>query len=216
MAGRREVRKKLAELDAIRGRAKVFTDQIKDLDRQADEAADDHQRTCRPLQEQLSSIEDDIAAALCDRLPVSPDLERARLEIIGQIEQANQTLEETVARIKKARGRIGKQKKEALKGSEPREPLERKLALSPLANPKLLTDEWLSQQDEQWYQSRLKFARRKLSDATSLRDSTRFHNEKSVYQVRIDRWQAEIQHVQQLLAAAMSKTKEIYEELINE
>src|SRR5690606_37895397 len=159
---------------------------------------------------------DKIAACLCDRLPVPAELETRRLEIVGEIENQNQILEAIVSRIKVARKRVGIQKRDAMKDYESRGPIERKLAIAPLANPTLLIEQFVSQQDERWHQSRLKFAQKKLADATSLRDSTRFHNERSVYQSRVVRWQAEIQHVETLLAAAMQKTKEVYEKLLSE
>src|SRR5690554_3539168 len=72
---RRAIRRELATLANDERKAAQLRLQLKELDRRADLAADEHQEICQPAQARIREIDDQIVATLAERESVPARLE---------------------------------------------------------------------------------------------------------------------------------------------
>jgi hypothetical protein len=115
---RREVRGAIAAAKLAGHRCDILRRQIADLDRKADDAAAVHSTTCTPLQTRLSEVEQQIAAALTDRIEVDESLLSERSELMAGVATANGQLSDAVDRINRLRDPVKRELSKTLGDSQ--------------------------------------------------------------------------------------------------
>lgn len=138
LADRRAVREQLGRRRLLEHQVSVLDRRIADLHQKADRAADEHSEACRPVQDQLTKIENEITTAMAAREPIPPGLEEDRAGLLEQIHQHNETLSDAAERVKRLVGPLEKERREIRSQVAQLAACENKLLT--LGNPALLAE----------------------------------------------------------------------------
>ena len=103
LAGRREVRQKLAPLLASRQRLDSIREQLKAIDQREAKTVASHESTTGPLQSKMLEIEAAVTDAILKDEPVGDKVAKERTAILEKIATANSKLEAEVESLNKLR-----------------------------------------------------------------------------------------------------------------
>lgn len=95
----RSLRRQIAAREVTEARYRELVDQLEKINAELDESAAEHIERCRPIQERLQAIESQQVEDAADRKPKNEKLERERLSLIAQLDQANTELALVVERL---------------------------------------------------------------------------------------------------------------------
>lgn len=177
VAARREIRKQLAMTELAQRRLEEITAEVAELNRLADEAADQHTATCEPLQSELEQVEARILSRLADREPADPSDDARRAELLDLIAQANDSLEATLSTLKKRRAKLDAEQREKGLGriSGTRQSLQSQLCHPGIADPELVAQLHAAKDAAEWASRRYREAKKNLqlaqTDVGLARDS---------------------------------------------
>lgn len=220
MAQRREVRRKIAQADALLEKAAQLQNHVAAYDRESDEAADRHRDICQPLQQELDEIERRTVDRVADRQPIDPTDESRRREIIELIHAENERLQDACDRAKRLKQPILKEASRlTVEAAEAGALLPGQLAREPLANPQLLLAQFAISQAAKYSGARVKAAtaqcrewREHLETAKARKDSSNA----TIYQARLDRWGFELNAAQSANNDIQAESKRIHQALLDE
>lgn len=146
LAARREIKTKLAGIEATRQRIEAISEQIRTLNDRIESATEAHRVTCEPLQAELAAIDEKIADKILAGRAVPAGLPESRAAALEKIATANAALEAELAVVKKLiRDREIERKQLAPSTNEISE-LRGRLASAELANPELLKAKFVASQ----------------------------------------------------------------------
>jgi len=103
LAGRREVRKKLAVLLASQQRIDAIREQLRTIDQREAKTVASHQKTTDPLQSAMLEIESAVTDAILKDQPVGDKIAKKRTALLEKIATANSKLEVEVDAMGKLR-----------------------------------------------------------------------------------------------------------------
>jgi chromosome segregation ATPase len=176
-AKRAEIKKRLAGLEAVKGRYDALAAQDRGLAMRENKAVATHQERCQAYQLELSAIEEQITAAILEERPVDEKLAARRGKILEFIASENTKLSAEVDTLKKLREQFTKQRTalDAQVQSIPK--VRSELGSRGVADPQLLLDRHVVGQEIAWTERRLAAARRELQRAQEELSAQQKHRE---------------------------------------
>lgn len=217
-AGRRAVRRELAELELDIRKNNEIKSQLARLDQAKLRAADIHQATTSPAQSELATIDEQIAELLTDRLEVPPTLEERRRELLRSIADANEVLENAIAAADRQAVPLQRELNQRIIRMSTRDVIETKLAREPLANPELTAQHFVASRAREYASSRLQSAREKCQQYQSVvADGERFTTDANEeHALRLKHWKLELAAASEALAVADAAAAAIWKQIIDE
>ena len=165
IAGRREVRKKLAPLLARQQQYTAIREQLRAIDARESKTVAAHEKTTAPLQETLLEIEASVTDSILKDEPIDDKIAKKRVATTEKIATANSKLEAEVEAMKKLRDQYQVNLRGEAGTDREIQNLRGELKGRKLGSPKLLERQFVNQQAFKWACNRLNGAEEGLRDA---------------------------------------------------
>lgn len=217
---RAAIRRELGAVEVVELKVRELTAAIEASDRRRESSADEHGRTCRPIQERLQAIEAEMTTAFAAGKQVSKAIETERKDLLRQLAEANETLERECT-IQKQLVIPLRKERENLQVSVAGQKtiLQNKLASPPLGRRDLLDAIELAKKDSDWAQPRLRAAEQHIALNTErIEQATREREpgHAATYAGRLRIWKLEAEHVQRLMSGAQREIDRLRKIAIDE
>jgi hypothetical protein len=216
---RQDVRERIARRALMEQRAEILALRLRDLDAEAEEAAEAHRRTCEPIQSELAEVEGKLVHSLMNRRPTHPGLEKRRRELIDAIDKANVELSDAVDRIERLKRGPAEELEKAQWSIAERSGLESDLTREPLANPRLALDKFVAGQALEWAAARHAAAQKSLRETEEHAQTAEARKDRQAVELcrsRIPRLTAERDAAAEALRQAEATATEAYQRMIEE
>lgn len=218
-ARRRGIREKAAADEMRLAPIRLWEVDIESSRRRVDEATNEHSAACDPLQRELERSEQVAVERIGQRLPVDPEADARRGELLSLISNANKKLEEVIERENEVQASLRTKIRRLQTGIvQPYITLQR-LAQPPAASPALLVQLFVAQQREKHATGRVAAAKIGLRIAESNCDTIRrgvTSGDLSVHLHKLNCWKAEAEAAAAEVTSAAAKSHEVYDQLLNE
>lgn len=217
MARRRERKRDIAALDLTRQKVDELDAQLADIDQRKDAAAATHCDKCRPLQAELSAIEERIVSRVADREALDPADDSRRKELLAAVAAENSALELSIAALDSERNKVV-QSREQLRGTlADYTVLKNSLHRAPLVNPDLALKHFAALNGVKWAVARREAAAAEANKYRSLLASKHHTADADeVHKARLAKWQAELTAAIAAEAAAQREEADLRQQIENE
>jgi hypothetical protein len=218
LARRREIRRKIAERTEAEKRAEGIRQRIVEIDREADQAADLHQRECQPLQTEIQTLTQQIIEAAADRQPAPEDAETRRRQLLADVDAQNEILAELVAACDRRRKPLQEELRQILKRVTDGAALEYRLSHEGTGHPDLLLQKFVLQRALEYATARLGGAVRKVETHEAEIASIKAGRYADIAPVELwlARWRAERAAAQAEVERLGREANDLHERIVNE
>jgi hypothetical protein len=219
LAGRREVRRQLAQCESTKRKLRILEERARAFDAEADQAANNHREVCEPAQRELAELDEELVNLSADRQPIPERIELRRRELLEVIETANEQLTEAIARINRLRAPLNKQLREVGVEAAQGAHLENKLCQPPLVNEQLWNQRFAAGEISKAAQGVIRACDAHAREATGraeLADKAQDKAQAALYRARIGKWQATREAAAKVVAEFEAKSKQLSQQILSE
>lgn len=218
-ARRRAVREAAAKRDLELQPALLAEADVKASEARCDALADEHQRLCAPLQDELALLETRAIQRVGRREPPDVEEDARRVELAKLIADATSDLEKAVTAEHELQTDRRRTARRIRQGKPPAETLLLALAQPPLVDPKLLGEQFVLREKIKWLKARQNAAEKTLKicqlNATEIRKGTT-SGDASLWQGKCEAWEGELAAVGSEIAEALAEGKALHQAMIDE
>jgi chromosome segregation ATPase len=215
LAKRSEVRRSIAETKVRRQRVADLRSLVAEIDRSSDAAADEHTKTCGPLQSELESLDAlQVEAIVAHEEPAASAGARRR-ELLALVAAANTELESIAEKNKLAKRRIEQEIRGIEKTGVGVQALENELA--DLSTPALVDRQWMLSQRIKWLNARIKSAAGYVEKNVAKVQRAERENDsqwRQVFGQRLRRWEIEVADAQKQLADTQQELQDLRRQML--
>lgn len=163
LAKRAALKRLLAESEAAAARDRAIVAQLRALSQREAKAVEKHQSVCSPLQERLSTIDEEISNSILDNREVDEAIAVERGKLLERIASENTKLEAEVDALKKLRRQFESQRKALVSEVGQISAIRGQLSAHGVADPQLLIERAVAQHAVDWAEKRRSEAKRELA-----------------------------------------------------
>ncbi|MCA9233222.1 MAG: hypothetical protein KDA57_21430 [Planctomycetales bacterium] len=159
LARRKGIKREIAKLQALDGRRSDITNQIRKLNEREAKAEGEHEKVCQPIQDRLSTLELEATELILADKEIPSELSDERGELLEQLASANSRLETEAKTIRDLRLQLEKQRASLGDTTTEASRLRGQLTAHGVANPELLAERFVVDQQVLWAEKRHRAAK---------------------------------------------------------